>query len=94
MAQPTLKQLDAFIQVADLGSFRRAAERLNTTQPNISARIAGLEELLGQSLMDRDAGSVRLTTAGERLLPHARDVLRATDRLVAAAGDPALIDGT
>lgn len=94
MPQPTLKQLDAFVQVADLGSFRRAANRLNTTQPNISARISALEDLLGQSLMQRDAGSVRLTAAGDRLLSHARDVLRATDRLVAAAGDPTLIDGT
>jgi len=37
----TLKQLEALVWVADLGSFRKAAQHLNTTQPNISSRIAG-----------------------------------------------------
>ncbi|MEM8792593.1 MAG: LysR family transcriptional regulator [Pseudomonadota bacterium] len=90
----TLKQLEAFVAVADLGSFRRAAERLNTTQPNISARIAALEGLLKLSLMDRDAGSVRLTLKGEALLPHARRVLGSVDDLMEATGDTALFDGT
>ncbi|MHC4782921.1 MAG: helix-turn-helix domain-containing protein [Planctomycetota bacterium] len=35
-----MKHLEAFVWVADLGSFRKAADRLNTTQPNISSRIA------------------------------------------------------
>ncbi|MFA8443479.1 LysR family transcriptional regulator [Yoonia sp.] len=89
-----LKQLEAFVWVADLQSFRRAAERLNTTQPNISARIAGLEQALGTSLMTRDAGSVRLTGKGQDLLAHARRVLDATDALIAAADQKALIEGT
>lgn len=89
-----LKQLEAFVWVADLGSFRRAADRLNTTQPNISARIAALESLLKVSLMERDAGSVRLTAKGARLLDHARNVLRATETLVEASEDPGLIEGT
>ncbi|MGB3243831.1 MAG: LysR family transcriptional regulator [Sulfitobacter sp.] len=91
--KPTLKQIDAFVQVADLGSFRRAAARLNTTQPNISAHIAALETLLDTSLMTRDAGSVRLTPKGETLLPHARAVLRAVEGLVTATGNPALTEG-
>ena len=62
-----LKQIEAFVWVADLQSFRRAAERLNTTQPNISARISSLEEALGTALMTRDAGSVRLTGKGQTL---------------------------
>ncbi|WP_342070244.1 LysR family transcriptional regulator [Yoonia algicola] len=89
-----LKQLEAFVWVADLQSFRRAAERLNTTQPNISARIAGLEEALGTTLMTRDAGSVRLTGKGQELLTHARRVLNATDALIMAADQKALIEGT
>ena len=89
-----LKQLEAFVWVADLQSFRRAADRLNTTQPNISARIAALEVALGTTLMTRDAGSVRLTGRGQALLPHARQVLDATDALIAAAGNTDLIDGT
>jgi len=61
----TLKQLEALVWVADLGSFRKAAQQLNTTQPNISSRIAGLENTLGVVLMQRDAGSVRITVKGQ-----------------------------
>ncbi|MGR3638602.1 helix-turn-helix domain-containing protein, partial [Alterinioella nitratireducens] len=60
----TLKQLEALVWVADLGSFRKAAAHLGTTQPNISARIAALEATLGFSLMARDAGSVEMTPRG------------------------------
>ncbi len=88
-----LKQLEAFVWVADLGSFRKAADRLNTTQPNISSRISALESALNQTLMQRDAGSVRLTSRGQVLLDHARGVLRAADQLLEAAGQNALIDG-
>ncbi|MCB1343170.1 MAG: LysR family transcriptional regulator [Pseudooceanicola sp.] len=90
----TLKQLEAFVRIADLGSFRAAAERLNTTQPNISARIAALEAVLDVTLMERDAGSVRLTPRGRDLLEHARAVLRQTETLIAASGRPGLFDGT
>ncbi|TCL01505.1 DNA-binding transcriptional LysR family regulator [Shimia isoporae] len=93
MAQINLKQLETFVQVADLGGFRRAAERLNTTQPNVSARIAALEAQLGRKLMDRDAGSVRLTPFGESMLDKARQVLAAMDDFVSGAGDDALFDG-
>ncbi|MFT4708606.1 MAG: DNA-binding transcriptional LysR family regulator [Ascidiaceihabitans sp.] len=90
----SLKQLEAFVWVADLGSFRKAADRLNTTQPNVSSRIATLETLLNQSLMERDAGSVRLTTKGRKLLDHARKVLRAVDDFADASSEASLIDGT
>lgn len=89
----TPKQLEAFVRAADLRSFRRAAERLNTTQPNISTRIAALEARLGVSLMDRDAGSVRLTAMGEALLPHARRVLASIDDFIVAARNDALFQG-
>ena len=89
-----LKQLEAFCAVADLRSFRRAAERLNTTQPNISSRIAKLEARLGVTLMIRDAGSVRLTPKGEALLPRARQTLRAVDEFLSAVEDDSLFDGT
>jgi len=88
-----LKQLQAFVWVADLQSFRQAAQRLNTTQPNISARIASLESELNVVLMERDAGSVRLTTKGIEMLSHARDVLRACDELVNASSNAKLTDG-
>ncbi len=80
-----LKQLETFILVADLGSFRLAAERLNTTQPNVSSRISSLEETLGVGLMARDAGSVRLTTQGAELLEKARRVMRSVDEFIETA---------
>lgn len=88
-----IKQLEAFVAVADLGSFRKAAERLGTTQPNISTRIAALEDRLNVKLMERDAGSVRLTPKGAELLRKARNVLRAAEDFVAAADDGALFEG-
>ena len=89
----SLKHLEAFVAVADQLSFRRAAERLNTTQPNISARIAALEARLGVVLMERDAGSVRLTPKGDTLLTHARRVIGEVDGMIAAAADNSLYEG-
>lgn len=66
---------------------------LNTTQPNISARISALEGLLDTHLMTRDAGAVRLTPMGETLLAHARQVLQAVDGMIEATGNPALTQG-
>lgn len=88
-----LKQLEAFIWVADLGSFRKAADRLNTTQPNISSRISALEAVLDVSLMERDAGSVRLTSKGQELLLYARKVLSSTDSFLEAANQETLLNG-
>ena len=89
----TLKQIEAFVRVADLGSFRRAAEQLNTTQPNISARIAALESALDAVLMTRDAGSVRLTAKGQALLGPARHVLRGVEDMVGTLDNSALVQG-
>lgn len=75
----TLKQLESFVWVAKLGSFRATAERLNTTQPNISVRISQLEAALGARLFHRDSGSVALTPMGHSLLGHAERVLLASD---------------
>lgn len=94
LAQITIKQLEAFVQIADSGGFRSAAERLNTTQPSISARINALEAQLGLKVMDRDAGSVALTPVGERLLLKARKVLSDVEDLLQATGDPGVFSGT
>lgn len=88
-----LKHIEAFVHVADLGSFRRAAARLNTTQPNISNRISQLEHHLRLTLMDRDAGSVRLTREGRQLLGPARRILAAVDGFLEATGDGTVFDG-
>lgn len=90
---PNLKHIQAFVAVAELGTFRRAAEHLNTTQPNISGRIAQLEAQLGFRLMERDAGSVRLSPRGQSLLAPARAILAANAAFIAATDDDTLYSG-
>lgn len=67
---------------------------LNTTQPNISARISALESRIGKKVMERDAGSVRLTRTGEELLVKARLVIGAVDDFMVAADNRSLFEGT
>ena len=69
--------LQAFIAVADLGSFSRAAERLHLTQPAVSKRVQALEAQLGMRLLDRVGKKVYLTDAGRLLKPRAEDLIRA-----------------
>lgn len=71
--------VQAFVAVADDASFSRAADALFLTQPAVSKRVAALEDELRARLFDRMGRSVRLTEAGEALLPHARRVLAELD---------------
>ncbi len=70
-----LDNLKTFIEVAKLGSFSRAAEKVLRSQPAVSAQIRQLEQEYGQRLFDRSAKSVRLTSAGEVVLDYARQLL-------------------
>jgi len=67
--------LQAFVAVADLGSFSAAADRLYVTQPAVSKRIANLETLMSARLFDRIGRQVLLTEAGRTLYPRAHRVL-------------------
>jgi DNA-binding transcriptional LysR family regulator len=75
-----LRQLSYFVAVADEGHFTRAAARVSVAQPAVSAQIRRLERELGEALFHRDRRGVRLTAAGEALLPHARAALAAAQR--------------
>jgi DNA-binding transcriptional LysR family regulator len=67
--------LQAFLAVAESGSFSRAAERIYLTQPAISKRIASLERRLGAQLFDRIGRRVQLTEAGRALFDRSRAIL-------------------
>ena len=67
-----LKLLNAFLLVAEHGSFRRAAELSRRSQSALSLQVRELEGQLGASLFHRTTRSVGLTREGEALLPHAR----------------------
>lgn len=69
------QHLQAFVAIAENGSFSAAAERLHLTQPAISKRIALLEEQLKSALFDRIGRQVVLTQAGQLLLSKARLIL-------------------
>lgn len=64
-------QIEAFLAVVHEGSFTRAAERLNLTQPSLSARIHQLEQSLGGDLFKRDKRPVQLTQMGETFMDYA-----------------------
>lgn len=65
-----------FLAVVDAGSFTQAALRLRVTQPTLSTGVAELERLLSTSLFLRERRQVRLTEAGGRFLPIARELER------------------
>lgn len=68
-----LEQLQAFLAVAEADNFQKAAQKCGVTQSTISRQIQGLETELGMPLFHR-SGQVKLTLAGERLLPRARRI--------------------
>lgn len=88
------RSLETFVWVANLRSFRRAADQLNTTQPAISTRIARLEALLGTRLLERDRRRLVTPTAkGLELLGHAERLLRLRAEMIEAVGDRAAVRG-
>ena len=67
--------LQAFVKIAETGSFSVAADQLFVTQPAISKRIKQLEQQLKSKLIDRYGKQIRLTQTGQALLPRARQIL-------------------
>ncbi|MGY8711072.1 LysR family transcriptional regulator [Bradyrhizobium sp. 18BD] len=72
--------VQAFLLVADLQSFTRAAEALGTTQAAVSLKLQRLETLLGKRLVERSPRAVRLTAEGASFLDRARALMTAHDR--------------
>jgi len=74
-----LSDLRAFVAVAELGSFRAAAQAQHLSQPALSRRVDKLEQALGFRLFDRTTRKVELNAMGRVFLPRARHVLGELD---------------
>lgn len=77
------KQLEAFITVAKLKSFSKAANAIYLSQPTISSNISSLEKELKIQLFDRTSKEVNLTPAGESFLEYATDIINTRNNAIA-----------
>ena len=83
---PTISQLEYVLAVHKHGHFGRAAEELGVSQPTLSSQIQKVESELGVTLFDRQSKPITLTDHGKALIEHARAVVSAHEKLMAAAG--------
>lgn len=74
-----LYQLKTFVMVAEEGNLTRAADRLHTSQPSVSAHVKALEDELGLALFERTPKGMQLTPAGSVLKTRAENVLAAAN---------------
>lgn len=77
--------LHLFAHVMEMGSFSRAAERLRLPKSTVSRRIAGLEQRLGEKLLQRSTRRLALTEFGQGVLEHARALAAEVDAALALA---------
>jgi DNA-binding transcriptional LysR family regulator len=87
------KSIETFMWVVNLGSFRGAGEKLNTTQPAISQRIAQLEHELGVKLLNRDHRVASPTPSGRQLMVYAEKLIGLRSEMMAAVGDRTAMRG-
>jgi DNA-binding transcriptional LysR family regulator len=81
------KSIETFLWVVTLGSFRGAAQRLNTTQPAISQRIAQLEREMGVKLLSREHRMASPTASGRQLMVYAEKLIGLRSEMMAEVGD-------
>ena len=80
MSTLDIDTVQAFLLVAELQSFTRAAEALGTTQAAVSMKLQRLESVVGKRLVERSPRAVALTAAGAAFLPNGRALMEAHDR--------------
>jgi DNA-binding transcriptional LysR family regulator len=88
-----LRNIETFFWAAALGSLRAASQKLGTTQPAVSQRIAALEATLGVRLFDRVSHGVKLTAKGQELLVHAERMMQTRNDLLQAARNTNTMSG-
>ena len=89
-----IRNIDTFYWVATLRSFRSTANKLNVSQPAISARIQVLEQDLGVAVFVRDDQNVELTPEGKRLFGYAERMMALEQETLDAFSDTTLIEQT
>jgi DNA-binding transcriptional LysR family regulator len=87
------KALETFLWVVTLGSFRGAAQKLNTTQPAISQRIAQLEREMGVKLLQRDRRAASPTPSGRQMMVYAEKLIGLRSEMLAVVGDRSAMRG-
>src|SRR2546430_1166180 len=87
------KAIETFMWVVTLGSFRGAAQKLNTTQPAISQRIAQLEREVGVNALQRDRRMVLPTPSGRQLMVYAEKLIGLRSEMLAVVGDRSAMRG-
>ncbi|MHB0777617.1 LysR family transcriptional regulator [Halomonas sp. WWR20] len=88
------KELEAFVWVVRLGSFRKGAARLHITQPSISDRLTRLETSVGESLLERSARPVQPTLRGREFFAHAERLLNGREEAMRLFQDEESFSGT
>ena len=74
-----IENIRLFLEVVQLGSINKAAEKLYISQPNLSVIIKNMETELGVKLLVRNNTGIRLTTAGEAFFGSAQTIIQAYD---------------
>src|SRR3569833_2615913 len=87
------RSIETFLWVVKLGSFRGAAQRLNTTQPAISQRIAQLEREMGVKLLNRDHRVASPTPSGRQMMVYAEKLIGLRAQMMAEIGDRSAMRG-
>jgi len=87
------RSIETFLWVVKLGSFRGAAQRLNTTQPAISQRIAQLEREMGVKLLNRDHRVASPTPSGRQMMVYAEKLIGLRSEMMAEVGDRSAMRG-
>lgn len=86
-----IQKLRSLVLLAETGSYSVAAERLYTSQSNVSKQIQALERELNVPLVDRTHRTIRLTTAGETAVGYARRMVSDSDAMLAELGGRASV---
>ena len=88
--KPSIKQLEYFATIARSSNFRKAAAKLNISQPTLTSQIVAMEEALGVQLFERCRAGTLLSPEGRELLPLARDILEQYQHLMETAHNSSL----